>query len=535
MNFPWLSLIVFLPLFGALIILVIPGRLEKQIRLTAFVFSLLVFLLTLLLYTRFDSSNSLPQFVEHEPWLGFGISYHLGVDGLSLPLLLLTAFLTPVALLASWSSIHEKIKAFSFLFLVLETGLLGIFASLDLFLFYVFWEAMLIPMYFIIGVWGGVRRIYASLKFILMTMFGSLLMLAAILVLMAKYNQIVGNYSASIFDFYRFNLPLGLQMPLFLGFAVAFAIKVPVFPFHTWLPDAHVEAPTPGSVILAGVLLKTGVYGFIRLAIPFFPEAFKLFAPGLIILALIGVVYGGLMALVQKDIKSLVAYSSVSHLGLIMLAVCASNLIALEGSILMMVAHGLATGALFLAVGVIYERTKTRQMSELGGLGSKMPVFLAFFLISVLASLGLPGLIGFVGEFLCLFGLFLFSKTIGLISITTVVLSAAYLLVLIRKTMHGQLKLEPAKNIKDLDFREVTYFLPVVFLMIWLGLQPNSLLNKMEKSVLNYLQTSSRRTSVISDNRTVIKLPRVEKWLDFVKFKSELPKTESNKSRGDKR
>ena len=351
MMVPILSLVTFLPLAGALLLIFFPADRIRLVRSFALGVAVLTFLLSLVLYFGFDSGTALPQFVEQRAWLGRGIQYHVGIDGISLFLVLLTTFLMPVALLASWGGIGERVKEFSFFMLFLETGLIGVFVSLNLFLFYVFWEAMLIPMYFIIGIWGGRRRVYATLKFVLFTMFGSLLMLVAILVLYAQYHRATGVYSFSILDYCGLSLGASAQTWLFLAFALAFAVKIPLFPLHTWLPDAHVEAPTPGSVILAAVLLKMGAYGFIRFALPFFPDATRRFLPWLSLLAAVGIIYGGLMALVQKDMKSLVAYSSVSHMGLIMLAVFSLNFEALEGALFQMINHGLSTGALFLCVG----------------------------------------------------------------------------------------------------------------------------------------------------------------------------------------
>ncbi|MEW5902617.1 MAG: NADH-quinone oxidoreductase subunit M, partial [Acidobacteriota bacterium] len=377
------------------------------------------------------------------------------LDGISLYLVLLTTFLFPIAVLSSWTYIQKKVKEYLIFLLLLETGIIGVFVSLNLFLFYVFWEAMLIPMYFLIGVWGGPRRIYATLKFVLMTMFGSLLMLVAIFVLYSFYFRATGIQSLEIFDFYKLILNPEVQGWLFLGFALAFAIKVPMFPFHTWLPDAHVEAPTAGSVILAAVLLKMGTYGFLRLALPLFPDALEKFLPLLSILALIGIIYGGLMALIQKDIKSLVAYSSVSHMGLIMLAVFALNMEGIEGAIYQMLNHGLSTGALFLIVGILYERAHTRLIKDFGGVSSQMPVFSAFFLVCMLSSVGLPGLNGFVGEILCLFGVFKASKILAILAVTTVILAAAYLLWMFQRVMQGPVTNEKVRSFKDMNKREI--------------------------------------------------------------------------------
>jgi NADH-quinone oxidoreductase subunit M len=491
-TMPILSLIIFLPLAGALALIFVPAARVRTIRLVALGTAAAVLVLALVLFFRFDASTGGSQFVEQRAWLGYGIRYHVGIDGISLFLVALTALLMPIALLSSWGSVGTRVKEFAFFMLVLETGVLGVFVSLDLFLFYVFWEAMLIPMALIIGIWGGARRIYASVKFVLFTMFGSLLMLAAILVLQSQFHRATGIHSFAIADLCGLALDPALQTWLFLAFGLAFAVKVPMFPLHTWLPDAHVEAPTPGSVILAGILLKTGAYGFIRLALPLFPDAVARFMPGLSVLAAVGIVYGGLMALVQKDMKSLVAYSSVSHMGLVVLAVFALNAEAMEGALFQMIGHGLGTGALFLCVGVLYERTHTRRISDYGGVGRTMPVFSALFLVSLLSSLGLPGLSGFVGEILCFFGVFKANRGLAIVAVTTVILSAAYLLRLFQGVVHGPVANETVRSLKDVNARELVAIVPLVVLMIGLGLFPGLLLGKMHTSVRTYFELLRR-------------------------------------------
>jgi NADH-quinone oxidoreductase subunit M len=483
MNLPIISLITFIPLAGAALLIFIPGEKKDLHRLLALLFSLITFALSIVLFLHFDSSRAEPQMVEKAAWLGYGINYHVGVDGLSLLLVMLTTFLFPLAVLSGWRYIDQRVKEYHLFLLFLETGIIGVFVALNLFLFYVFWEVMLIPMYFLIGIWGGPRRIYATIKFVIFTMFGSLLMLVAIFTLYSLYYKATGNYSFEIADLTRLILLPRIQTWLFLAFALAFAIKVPLFPFHTWLPDAHVEAPTAGSVILAAVLLKMGVYGFLRLAMPLFPQALVKFTPLLMILSLIGIIYGGCMALIQRDVKSLVAYSSVSHMGLIMLALFALNQEALEGSILQMINHGLSTGALFLIVGILYERAHTRLIRDYGGVSRQMPVLAAFFLICLLSSAGLPGLNGFVGEILCLFGVFQSSKIMAYFAITTVILAAAYLLWMYQRVMHGPIVHDYIRSFKDLNLREIAYLVPIVFLMFWIGLYPNFFLRKMDASV----------------------------------------------------
>jgi len=478
-----LSILTFLPLGGALIIVFVPRHKKQLLYTIALIASLLNFFFSLVLYFRFDEASALPQFVEKSPWLGKGIFYHLGVDGISLFLVILTTFLIPIAIISSWNYITQKQKEYLFFLLLLETGIIGVFVSLNLFLFYVFWEAMLIPMYFLIGVWGGPRRIYATIKFVIFTMFGSLLMLVAIFMLYSLHLKATGIPSFEIFDMYKMILNPQLQLWLFLAFALAFAIKVPMFPFHTWLPDAHVEAPTAGSVILAAVLLKMGTYGFLRFALPLFPNALFKLIPLLSILAIIGIIYGGLMALIQKDIKSLVAYSSVSHMGLIMLAVFALNQTAIEGAIYQMLNHGLSTGALFLCVGILYERSHTRLIKDYGGVSRQMPIFSAFFLICLLSSVGLPGLNGFIGEILCLFGVFQSNSVYAILAVSTVILAAAYLLWMFQRVMHGPITNEKIRSFKDLNLREIIYLSPIIIMIVWMGIYPRPFLSKMKPSV----------------------------------------------------
>ena len=404
MNFPLLTIITFLPLLAGIAIAFIKPDRTQAIKVAAFAASGLVFLLSLPIYFGFSATASM-QFVENYEWIpALGVSYHLGIDGISLLMFMLTTFLTPIVVLASWNSVSKNLKGYMASLLVLETGILGAFVSLDLFMFYVFWEVMLIPMYFLIGIWGGERRIYAAVKFFIYTMVGSLLMMVGILFLYFYHAKMTGVYTFDILRLQQIDYPLGYQTWLFLGFGLSFAIKVPMFPFHTWLPDAHVEAPTAGSVLLAGVLLKMGGFGFLRYCLPLFPLATERFAPLLVTLAVISIIYGGLVALAQTDIKKLVAYSSVSHLGYVVLGIFALTLPSVSGAVLHMINHGLTTGALFLLVGMIYERTHTRQIADYGGLAKILPHYSAVFLIVVLASIGLPGLNGFVGEFLVIIG-----------------------------------------------------------------------------------------------------------------------------------
>jgi NADH-quinone oxidoreductase subunit M len=413
-----------------------------------------------------------------------GISYHLGIDGISLLLVMLTTFLTPIALGSAWHAIEARVKEFVVTMLLLETGMIGVFVSLDLFLFYVFWEAMLIPMYLIIGVWGGPQRIYAAVKFVLYTLAGSLLMLIAILALYFQYGASTGTYTFDFPVLSRFVVAPGTaQTLMFLAFALAFAIKVPLFPFHTWLPDAHVEAPTAGSVILAGVLLKMGTYGFLRFCLPLFPSASLAFAPWMVALSVIGILYGAWVSTVQPDLKKLVAYSSVSHLGFVMLGVFTFTAQGLIGGILQMVNHGLSTGALFLLVGMLYERRHTRLIADFGGLWGIIPAFSVMFLIVSLSSLGLPGLNGFVGEFLILLGAFQASRPAAVFATAGIIFAAVYMLWMYQRVAFGQVTNPENRRLTDLSPREWALVLPLVALIVWIGVYPVAFTAKTEATV----------------------------------------------------
>ena len=486
---PILSLLVFLPLAGGLLVLLLGRGRDGLSRQLALVVSLATFALSLVLWLRFDSTSAAYQFVERHGWLpDFGISYHLGIDGISLWLVILTTFLTPVSLLCSWQSIERRVADFSFFMLALEAAMIGVFVSLDLFLFYVFWDAMLIPMYFLIGIWGYDRRIYASIKFILYTMAGSVLMLIAIIWLAYYHQTVTGVPSFDIVDLYALNVPAGIQMWPFLAFAVAFAIKVPLFPFHTWLPDAHVEAPTAGSVILAGVLLKMGTYGLLRFAFPLFPQAAQAAAPYVAMLAVIGIVYGALVAMVQPDMKKLVAYSSVSHLGFVVLGLTALNVYGVQGAVYQMIAHGVSTGGLFLIVGMLSDRRHTRLIAEYGGLKGVMPRLVAAFLLITLASVALPGMNGFVGEFLILIGAFSMTavKPAGVftaVAATGVILSAVYMLWMFQRVNYGPVTNAKNRGLRDLSVREWFVIGPVCAMAIFMGVVPGVFLRPMEASV----------------------------------------------------
>lgn len=481
-----LTLITFFPLIGAVLLMFVPKERHDSVKSISLIIAFITFLFSLMMYSMFDPVANGMQFEINIPWIStFGISYHLGIDGISLLLIMLTTILSVIIMISSWNSIKTGVKGYFISMLMLETGMLGVFVSLDLFLFYVFWEAMLIPMYFIIGVWGGPRKIYAAIKFVLFTMFGSLLMLVALLYLMFMYHSFAGVYSFSMLEIYKMPIPLGAQTYIFLAFALAFAIKVPIWPFHTWLPDAHVQAPTAGSVILAGVLLKMGTYGFVRICLPMFPEATLQFVPLISILSLIGIIYGALVAMVQRDIKSLVAFSSVSHLGFVMLGMMALNVQGLEGSVLQMINHGISTGALFLIVGMIYERRHTRMIVDFGGLSKSMPVFSIIFMIVSLSSIGLPLTNGFVGEFLILLGTFKANPTYAIIAATGVILAACYMLWMLQRVIFGKITKPENENLKDLNLREKIVLIPLLILIFWIGIYPKPFLERLEPAVKN--------------------------------------------------
>src|SRR3954464_7020480 len=487
MNFPILTTLIALPVAGAILLLLVKGDEDRSaplLRNIALMVSLLVFAETLLLWTRFNAGSSDFQFVERHAWIpAFGIEYFVGVDGISLLLLVLTAFLTPLALLGSWDSVHKQTRAFCIFVLLLESAMLGVFIALDLFLFYIFWDAMLVPMYFLIGIWGYERRIYAAIKFILYTMAGSVLMLLAILGLAFIHYTSTGAYSFDILKLYALTITPHQQFWFFLAFALAFAVKVPLFPFHTWLPDAHVEAPTAGSVILAGVMLKMGTYGLVRFAFPLFPEAAVYFAPALAVLAVIGIVYGALVAMVQPDMKKLVAYSSVSHLGFVVLGIAAMNTQGVSGAVYQMLSHGISTGGLFLIVGMLSDRRHTRQIAEYGGLKKVTPRLVAAFLIVTLASIGLPGLNGFVGEFLILLGAFRWDPRLAAFAATGVILSATYMLWMFQRVNYGPVSNDKNATLPDLRPREWAVIVPIIAVAILMGVFPNLFLRPIEPSV----------------------------------------------------
>jgi NADH-quinone oxidoreductase subunit M len=482
-----LSLTVALPLLAALLLLLIPnrdGRADGTIRWLTLAVSIVVFGVTMALWARFDPASPEFQFVERYAWIpNFGIDYYVGIDGISLMLVVLTGFLTPIALLSSWESVERKVKEFSMFILLLEAAMIGVFISLDLFLFYVFWDAMLVPMYFLIGIWGYDQRIYAAIKFMLYTMAGSVLMLVAIIGLGYLNSVATGSYSFDLLKLHELEIAPQTQFWFFLAFALAFAIKVPLFPFHTWLPDAHVQAPTAGSVILAGVLLKMGTYGFVRFAFPLFPAAALYFAPWLALLAVIGIIYGALVAMVQPDMKKLVAYSSVSHLGFVVLGICAMNVQGVQGAVYQMLAHGVSTGGLFLIVGMLSDRRHTRLISEFGGLKKVMPRLTAAFLLITLASIGLPGLNGFVGEFLIMIGGFQWNPRYVVGAGLGVILSAVYMLWMFQRVYYGEVTNEENAGLPDLRPREWAAVIPLCAAAIVMGVFPTLFLKPTERAV----------------------------------------------------
>lgn len=494
-----LTILIFLPLAGAVLVALLERGRHELIRWTGLLASLSALVGAAAIFALFVPQQSALQFVERAAWIpSLGISYHLGIDGISLPLVMLTAVMMPLALLSSWSGVAERVKEFTISLLLLETGLLGTFLSMDLVLFYVFWEAVLVPMYFLIGLWGGPRRAYAAIKFILYTMAGSALMLVAIIVLYLHGGAQLGIRTFDLLRLREAMVPVPLQSWLFAAFALAFAIKVPVWPLHTWLPDAHVEAPTAGSVILAAVLLKMGTYGFLRFLLPLFPQATAQFAPVFSVLAIIGIIYGGVVSWAQRDVKRLVAMSSVSHLGFVTLGTFALTVEGLQGSLLQMVNHGISTGGLFLLVGILYDRTHSRLMDDYGGVAALMPRFAAMALIIVLSSMALPGTNGFIGELLILLGTFRRVPAFAAAAAIGVVLSAIYLLWMFQRVMHGPVRAKTPAVMMEITRRELVTLVPLIILIFVIGLYPNFLLRRSEASVRALLADVSRRTSIVN-------------------------------------
>lgn len=483
-GLPLLSIVTFLPLVGAAFVLFVRGSeaaVARNSRNVALLTSMATFFISLVLWGGFDSTTADFQFVEKAEWLpAWGINYHMGIDGISLFFVLLSTFLTPICVLSAWESVQKRVKEYMLAFLVLETLMVGMFCALDYTIFYIFFEAVLIPMYIIIGVWGGPRRVYAAFKFFLYTLAGSVLMLVAIVSMLL----VAGTTDIPTLMETRFSRDM--QIWLWLAMFASFAVKVPMWPFHTWLPDAHVEAPTAGSVILAGVLLKMGGYGFLRFSIPMLPEATAYFTPLMFTLSIVAVIYTSLVALVQNDMKKLIAYSSVAHMGFVTIGTFALNQQAIEGAIIQMLSHGVVSGALFLCVGVVYDRLHTREMSRYGGLSDNMPKYALVFMFFTMASVGLPGTSGFVGEFMVLLGAFQANTWVGLFTATGLILGATYALILYRRICFGTLK-DELKGLRDMSPREIAIFLPLVAVVLWMGIYPSSFLEPMHASVTHLI------------------------------------------------
>ena len=493
-NWPLLSLVTFLPLVGVGFILLLRGdgdEVARNARWVALWTSLLDFALSIVIWVNFDATTADFQFVEQAQWLPqFNIAYQMGIDGISLFFVVLSAFLTPICIVSSWTSVKMRVKEYMIAFLVLETLMIGMFCALDLVLFYMFFEGVLIPMFLIIGVWGGPRRVYAAFKFFLYTLLGSVLMLLAIL---AIYFQ-VG--STDIVEALNYDFPPHMQTWLWLAFFASFAVKVPMWPVHTWLPDAHVEAPTAGSVILAGVLLKMGGYGFIRFSLPMFPDATAYFTPMVYVLSVVAIIYTSLVALAQEDMKKLIAYSSVAHMGIVTMGIFTVTSEGLQGAMIQMLSHGVVSAALVLCVGVVYDRLHTREIARYGGLVTIMPKYAFVFMVFMLASVGLPGTSGFVGEFLSLLGAFQANTWVALFATTGLILGAVYMLYLYRRVVFGVITHEDVRAMLDLNWREIVVFVPMIAVVLWMGIYPNSFLKPIQPSVANLVESlqSARET-----------------------------------------
>ncbi len=482
-GFPLLSTLIFLPVAGAGLLLLMQRSRETLIKWVALAVSLLDFFISIPLFTGFDKTSHLMQFVERHGWIpAWNINYALGVDGISILFVLLSTLIIVLCVLISWNSIKTKTKEFYISLLLMEGAMIGVFCALDFFLFYIFWEAMLIPMYLLIGVWGGPNRVYAAVKFFLYTLVGSVLMLVGIIVLYF--------YSGRTFDIVKLSTmsyPYHMQFWLFWAFFAAFAVKVPMFPVHTWLPDAHTEAPTAGSVILAAVLIKMGAYGFLRFSLPILPEASKAMTPVMLTLSVIAIIYGGVICLAQTDMKRLIAYSSVSHMGFVTLGIFALNIQGMEGGILQMINHGIVTGALFLSVGIVYDRTHTRQIADYGGVATVMPIYASLFIVFTLASIGFPSTNGFVGEFLIILGGFTANQWAGVLAATGVIIGAGYMLWLYQRVFFMETN-EKVSGLADINGRELLTLVPMIMLIFWIGVHPDTFLGYMHESVHHLLE-----------------------------------------------
>ena len=522
-GFPLLSLILFTPLIGVVVLLFVNRQRENLIKWIANIFVGLGFLVSLPLWFWYDSDDASWQFVEQADWIpSIGAQYFLAVDGFSTLLILLTTLMGAIAVLSSWTAITMRVKEYYIFLLALQTGMLGAFMALDFLLFFLFWEVMLVPMYFLIAIWGSDNRLYSAIKFFLFTLIGSVVMLLGILAVYFYHHDVTGVYTFDITRFHELNIPFSTQWWIFLAFFLGFAVKVPMFPFHTWLPDAHTDAPTAASVILAAVLLKMGTYGFIRFSLPILPDATVTFVPWVVGLSIVGIVYGALVAMAQRDWKRLIAYSSVSHMGMVMLGMFALTPVGITGSIVQQLNHGISTGALFLIVGIVYERRHTRLISEYGGLSKVMPVYAAIFLIMTMSSIGLPTLNGFIGEVLILQGVFVVSKVWAAVAASGIVLGAAYMLWLYQRTMFGNVTNPNNEKLSDLNLREVATFAPLLILAVWIGLYPKPFLDRLETSVdrvvarvnsdytLRFETVGAQNEAALPLTLTVADLPRAD-------------------------
>ncbi|MBM4157804.1 MAG: NADH-quinone oxidoreductase subunit M [Ignavibacteria bacterium] len=514
-----LTILIFIPIIFSLPLLFLKKQSEKFIKIYSLLLSLIVFIFSLFLFLKFNPDVEGYQFIVKYKWISFlNADYHIGIDGISLLLIMLTTFTIPLSILISWQSVNKRIKLYYFMILILEGSLIGVFSSLDLLLFYVFWEFILIPMYFMIGIWGSEERVYAAVKFFLYTMIGSVLLIIGVIWLVyscmekdmfLNAENALRKFTLDITQLDKISpfLQPQRQILLFLLFTIGFLIKIPLFPFHTWLPDAHVQAPTAGSVILAALLLKMGTYGLLRFSVPLFPVAFLTLTPYLAVLAVVGIIYGALVSIVQKDMKKLVAFSSVSHMGFIVLGITALTQEAVQGSVIQMVNHGLSTGALFMLVGMLYERRHTKEIAQFGGIAKVMPVYAGIFLVVSLSSIGLPGLNGFIGEFLILLGAFgsqnLKSIYYSVFSATGVILSAVYLLWMYQRVFTGPVDKDENKNLKDIGKIELACLIPVLIFIVWIGVRPNTFLHKSEKSV-NKIILQFKNAEIINKTRNTI-------------------------------
>lgn len=496
LGFPILSMLIFLPLVGSAVILLMKRENEKAVKMVSLLVSIATFALSLLLFSNFDKSTHLMQFVERQEWIpSLNINYYLGLDGISVLFVLLATLVTILCVLISWESIKTKTKEFFISLLVMEGAMIGVFCSLDFMLFYIFWEAMLIPMYLLIGVWGGPNRVYAAVKFFLYTLVGSVLMLVGIIVL-----YFFAGRTFDILELMTKTYPYNMQLVLFWAFFAAFAVKVPMFPVHTWLPDAHTEAPTAGSVILAAVLIKMGAYGFLRFSMPLLPDASRAMTPVMLTLSVIAIIYGGIICLAQTDLKRLIAYSSVSHMGFVTLGIFALNTQGVEGGILQMLNHGVVTGALFLSVGIIYDRTHTRVIADYGGVASVMPLYASLFMVLTFASIGLPATNGFIGEFLILLGGFAANQWAGVLAASGIIIGAAYMLWLYQRVFFMATNPKVA-GLQDVNMREVITLLPMIVLIFWIGIYPNVFLSFMHPSVQHLLErVNGRGATAVAEN-----------------------------------